>query len=475
MSQGIPTSAPSRTLKAFLAERGALPPKVGLAIFRQLLRQARALHAGGATHRAIRPEAVHLDATGRATLAAAEPVRELDGADAGSDSCPPELARAGVVRLPAGIEAARQELARVGVALNPRRIDVYQLGALLCQLLTGQAVSAYLCSAKTKSKVPTPLQPLIDWALGHNPAERFADCDAYAGALEAVVWEAPAATPETAPSGSAITSPYRTPAGGADSPSGPCPPRRHDLPFTQLGHYRILRRIGHGGMGDVYLGFEDALKRQVAIKVLPAELTRGEDFVRRFHAEASRRGPAEHPNIVPIYFIGQDAGCHFFAMQYVEGESLDRLLARRGRLGVDETLAVLEQCLAGLGVAHQAGLVHRDVKPGNVLLEAESGRALVADFGLVKVAGAESGVTATGVVMGTVDSSHRSRRGARKWTAAPTCTPSASWPTACSAAGCRSRPGRPRRCCSSTPTRRRGRWPRWRRTCPPRWRRWWAS
>src|ERR1700676_875143 len=175
------------------------------------------------------------------------------------------------------------------------------------------------------------------------------------------------------------------------------------LPFERLGHYRILKRIGRGGMGDVYLGYEDDLKRQVAIKVLPAELTRSEDFVRRFYAEATAVARLEHPNIVPIYFIGQDAGFHFFAMQYVEGESLDRLLTRRGRLGVDETLAILEQCLAGLGAAHRSGLVHRDVKPGNVLLEAESGRALVADFGLVKVANAESGVTATGAVMGTVD------------------------------------------------------------------------
>ncbi len=137
--------------------------------------------------------------------------------------------------------------------------------------------------------------------------------------------------------------------------------------------------------------------------MLPAELMRGEDFVRRFRAEATAVARLTHPNIVPIYFIGQDAGCHFFAMRYVAGESLDRLLARRGRLGVDETLAVLEQCLAGLGAAHRAGLVHRDVKPGNVLLEADSGRALVADFGLVKVTTAQSGATATGVVMGTVD------------------------------------------------------------------------
>src|ERR1700722_1110379 len=97
MSHSIADSAPSPPLKTILAERGALPPKIGLAVFRQLLGQTRALHTSGATHRAIGPETVLLDATGRATLTAAGPIRELDGTDA--DSCPPELRGAGTVRL----------------------------------------------------------------------------------------------------------------------------------------------------------------------------------------------------------------------------------------------------------------------------------------------------------------------------------------------------------------------------------------
>lgn len=175
------------------------------------------------------------------------------------------------------------------------------------------------------------------------------------------------------------------------------------LPFASLGHFQIVARLGHGGMGDVYLGYEPALDRKVAIKVLPPELARQEDFVRRFRAEATAVARLTNPNVVQIHFIGEDQGHYFFAMQYVEGESLAEMLARRGRLKPDETLAIVEQMLAGLAAAHKQGIVHRDIKPANILLDRENHRALLADFGLVKSVAAGAKMTATGIVMGTVD------------------------------------------------------------------------
>src|SRR5712672_1594898 len=94
------------------------------------------------------------------------------------------------------------------------------------------------------------------------------------------------------------------------------------LPFTRLGHYEIVARIGQGGMGDVYRGYERSLDRQVAIKVLPAEFSRQPGFVRRFRAEATAAAKLIHPNVIQIYFIGEIDSHHFFAMQFVEGESL---------------------------------------------------------------------------------------------------------------------------------------------------------
>src|SRR5262249_39004383 len=107
---------------------------------------------------------------------------------------------------------------------------------------------------------------------------------------------------------------------------------------------------------------------------------------------------------IQIHSIDEDAGHHFFVMQFVEGESLADLLHRRGKLSVEETLAIVEQALAGLAAAHDKGMVHRDIKPGNILLDGHNRRALLADFGLVKsLETSATGHTATGVVMGTVD------------------------------------------------------------------------
>jgi serine/threonine protein kinase len=170
-----------------------------------------------------------------------------------------------------------------------------------------------------------------------------------------------------------------------------------------LGPYEIVGWLGSGGMGDVFKGYDAALDRYVAIKVLPAELARQEDFVARFRVEATAAARVEHPNIVPIYTIGSDAGHHFFAMQFVAGQSLAQRLAVEPRPQLSEVISNVQQVLAGLAAAHERGLVHRDIKPSNILLNERGERAMLADFGLVKSASAGTAMTATGVIMGTVD------------------------------------------------------------------------
>ena len=180
-------------------------------------------------------------------------------------------------------------------------------------------------------------------------------------------------------------------------------PVREKLPFQRLGHFQVIEQIGSGGMGDVYRGYDESLDRYVAIKVLPAGLARDEKFVQRFQAEATAVAKVNHPNVVPIYFIGQDAGHPFFAMQFIEGESLGQRLVREHRLPAEQAVEIVSQCLAGLGAAHDQGLVHRDIKPGNVLLERASGWAMLVDFGLVRRMGDNASMTTTGVIMGTVN------------------------------------------------------------------------
>lgn len=175
------------------------------------------------------------------------------------------------------------------------------------------------------------------------------------------------------------------------------------LPFERLGHYEVVGRLGRGGMGEVLKGYERALDRHVAVKVLSPDLARDEEFVRRFHREAAAAARLVHPHVVQIFYIGEDQGHHFFGMQYVEGESLAERLDRQADPTIEESLALVEQLLSGLAAAHRIGLVHRDIKPGNLLIESAQDRLLLSDFGLVKSLSAGGHSTSAGVVMGTVD------------------------------------------------------------------------
>jgi eukaryotic-like serine/threonine-protein kinase len=173
-------------------------------------------------------------------------------------------------------------------------------------------------------------------------------------------------------------------------------------PAGQLldGRYRVTSSIAHGGMATVYLGVDTRLDRTVAIKIMHAELAADEDFVARFVREARSVAQLAHPNVVAVYDQGSDGGHLYLAMEYVPGRTLRHLLNERGKLTPRESLDIIESVLAGLAAAHQSGIVHRDVKPENVLL-AEDGRVKVADFGLAR---SMSGTnhTKTGVLMGTV-------------------------------------------------------------------------
>ncbi len=173
-------------------------------------------------------------------------------------------------------------------------------------------------------------------------------------------------------------------------------------PAGQLldGRYRVASSIAHGGMATVYLGVDTRLDRTVAIKIMHAELAADEDFVARFIREARSVAQLSHPNVVAVYDQGSDGRNLYLAMEYVPGRTLRQLLNERGQLSPRESLDIIESVLAGLAAAHQAGIVHRDVKPENVLL-AEDGRVKVADFGLARSMSGTSH-TKTGVLMGTV-------------------------------------------------------------------------
>lgn len=167
------------------------------------------------------------------------------------------------------------------------------------------------------------------------------------------------------------------------------------------GKYEVERLLGRGGMGAVYLAREVALDRLVAVKVILDEKSDREG-IERFLAEARLAARLRHPNIVGIHAVGHEGGFHFFTMDYVDGETLEAHVARRGNgkgLPREEACRIVSDICQAVAHAHRSGVVHRDLKPGNVMVD-RSGHVVVMDFGLAKAAGAAA-VTASGVVVGT--------------------------------------------------------------------------
>ena len=161
--------------------------------------------------------------------------------------------------------------------------------------------------------------------------------------------------------------------------------------------YTIEGEIGRGGMGVVYRARDERLQRRVAIKVLPPELAFQKDIRERFTREAQTAARLSHPHIVPIHDVGEGQGLVYFVMGYVEGESLGGRLKRRGKLPPDEARRIMKETADALSAAHGLSVIHRDIKPDNILLEGTRGRVMVTDFGIAKALSGGSGATLTGV------------------------------------------------------------------------------
>ena len=175
-----------------------------------------------------------------------------------------------------------------------------------------------------------------------------------------------------------------------------------NLTGRQLGDYRLLRRLGRGGMAEVYLAEQCSLRRKIAFKVLRKQLADDDTYVRRFHREAQAVAALVHPNIVQIYEVGCIDGFHFIAQEYINGSTLKQIITRERTLDCNQVILIMRQVAAALHKAGVQGIVHRDIKPENILIDAH-GAAKVVDFGLARVnrETAEMAMTQVGITMGT--------------------------------------------------------------------------
>jgi serine/threonine protein kinase len=351
-----------RTVATLIREQGRLEPEAAARLITAIASALDAAHARDLVHRDVKPTNVLL--TGAET-----PHAYLT--DFGlSKRVSSETMLSGAGSLVGTVDYMSPEQAQ-GHTLD-RRTDIYALGVTLFEALTGtlpfsQDTDTARLMAKVGERPPTvreivpDLAPAFDEVVGKalelNPGDRYASAGELAAAARA------AAEKRT----TALT----------------LPPQEIGV-GSVLADCRIEEVAGEGGMGVVYRATQQNLGKTVALKVMARALAGDQDFRVQFEREWKVSASLEHPNVVPIYWAGEAEGRLFIVMRYVDGYNLREVLAERGRLEPERAVEVAEQLAGALDAAHSRGLVHRDVKPGNILVERASGRVFLTDFGLAR-------------------------------------------------------------------------------------------
>uniref|UniRef100_UPI00262079FA serine/threonine protein kinase n=1 Tax=uncultured Gimesia sp. TaxID=1678688 RepID=UPI00262079FA len=170
--------------------------------------------------------------------------------------------------------------------------------------------------------------------------------------------------------------------------------------ITHLGEFRLKRKLGAGGMGDVYLAEQESLDRKVAVKTLKKKFANDPNFVERFYREAKAMAKLDHPNVVRCYAVGEDRGFHYVAIEYIDGKSMQDWMNELKKLSVGDATFIILACLDALSHAHESNLIHRDIKPDNILVTSK-GIVKVADLGLAKATDEDNSMTQSGTGLGT--------------------------------------------------------------------------
>jgi serine/threonine protein kinase len=361
-----------RALAAILEEEGALEVQQALSFARQVAQGLAHADEAGIVHRDIRPANIMVEPRGL--------VKIMDfGIARGVDLS--RLTATGILGSAHYLSPEQAEGKEVDI-----RSDIYSLGITLFEILTGRrpyeadnAVDIVLKHLQEPvpslrefdGEIPGEVDELVKRCLAKDPEERFRTPGELMEAIDETLRGAE-----------------------GEPPLG----MEAALVGQTLGQYRLVERIGRGGMATVYKAYQPSLDRYVAVKVLPAYLGHDPGFAARFQREARAIARLNHPHVLPVYDSGQEGELSYIVMRYVEGGTLKERLGKPLRL--NEAVEIISQVGGALDYAHRQEVIHHDVKPSNVLIDAE-GWALLADFGLAKIAEASVQITKTGVGVGT--------------------------------------------------------------------------
>ena len=382
-----------RDLKTILTERGKLPPAEVVPIFQQICRGLEAAHVEGVVHRDLKPQNVMVDEAGRVWLMDFGLARSMELAG---------LTRTGVLMGTPDYMSPEQARALKVDA----RSDLFSLGIIVYELLIGRLpFEADTLMAKLLQRVQKKAAPVteIDPTIPASLAAVVSKC------LETDVAKRYQSVAEILDdlSGDTKTTSSSSSSGARSNPSS-APAAASSISLTDLGpgsqfgpRYRIESEIGEGGMGKVYKAYDSDLDRTVALKLIRPELARDASSLLRFKQELLLASRISHRNILRIHDLGDVGGVKFISMAYIQGMDLHELIAKMGKLQTERVVAIAKQLAGALEAAHAEGVVHRDLKPRNVLITVDD-HACVSDFGLAKSLDSEvTAMTRAGEVLGT--------------------------------------------------------------------------